>query len=126
MAGTYGILIALVGIYVAVMFISLRRFSHLDWRFTLLVAAVLGVGSGIFVSPWAFIIFGWPGASLGAVISSALAIKAYHLALVGAIVSAAVAMSVLALALSLLIVLLAKASTSLFRALNDVGSHDSR
>ena len=113
MLTTDAILVALIGAYVAVMFLSLRRFAHLDWRVSLVVAVVLGVGSGILVSPWAFIIFGWPGASLGAVVSSEVGLKSGYLVLTGAIISATAATAVLALTFTLLIVLLAKAWKSL-------------
>jgi hypothetical protein len=95
--------LALISVYVAALFLFFPRFSDFDWRLMFLAAATVGVGTGIFVWPWAVIIFGWPGASLGVVVSSAFGLKTGVLPRAGALLSAAAALTMLALGISLLL-----------------------
>jgi len=101
--------IVLIAAYVGALFLFIRRFSDFDWRSVFMAAALIGVGTGIFVWPWAIIIFGWPGASLGAVVSSALELQTGAVTLVCALLSATAAMTVLALGIALLLLLPIKA-----------------
>src|SRR5665213_2378896 len=97
--------VVLISTYIVELFLFIRRFSDFNWQFTLLAAVVVGVGTGIFIWPWAYIIFGWPGSSLGAMASSILGLKTHDLVLVGALVSAAAALSIVALGVTLLLIL---------------------
>lgn len=100
---------ALICVNVAVMFLIISKFSNISLTVALTIAFITGIGSGMFLWPWIYIIFGWPGASLGAAISSALRLRNRDLVPTGALISAALAMSALGVGMGLLIVFLLNA-----------------
>lgn len=73
----------------------------------MLIAISLGLTSGIFLWPWMYIIFGWPGASIGAALTVAVKFRTHLLILSGALISASLVMSIVAIGLDLIVILLA-------------------
>jgi len=95
----------LIAVYLFVMYFVVRRLSEWSWLFVFLATAIVGGASAVFAWPWMYIIFGWPGASLGAVISQAFGLRLQGLPLAGALISAAFSMAALALGVGALIAL---------------------
>jgi hypothetical protein len=106
--------VVLLFVYIVALLLFFRKISN-DGKFISLAAVIVGLGTGVFIWPWAYIIFGWPGASFGAVASSVLGFKTNDLVLVGALFSAGVAMSIVALGVTLLLTLPLKAWKKLRR-----------